>query len=225
MIAIFLAYISKIPFYQTLLISNIIGISILIANISIGYKQYTRNIFKIIVVSLLGLIIGISIIMILDKLFFNISIDIGYLFITGLFFGVLAISLAWLYFNKRNISDNLEKIRNKLNNGKELKWIKASNSKGINLINTSNIIYFQSEQKYTLVVTNQAEYLINTSIKDLLQQLNKDDFWQINRGVIVNVNYIKVVNKNNQGKLVVILENQNIDLIIGRKYINLFKKM
>jgi DNA-binding LytR/AlgR family response regulator len=48
------------------------------------------------------------------------------------------------------------------------------------------VIYFQSDAKYTRVVTPQVEALIRMPVKSLVEQLNPQEFVQISRGAIVN---------------------------------------
>ena len=74
-----------------------------------------------------------------------------------------------------------------------LKWIKAAVGKQIKLIPVDDVVYFQSDMKYTRVVLAQSEALIRTPLKDLLAELDPDRFWQIHRSTIVNVSALSGV--------------------------------
>lgn len=67
-----------------------------------------------------------------------------------------------------------------------LAWIQASVGNMIRVITTDEVVFFQSDAKYTKVATAQLEALIRVPVKDLVLQLDPDVFIQISRGAIVN---------------------------------------
>lgn len=73
---------------------------------------------------------------------------------------------------------------------KYLKWIQASTGNLLRLVTVDEIFYFQSDAKYTRVVTAQAEALIRKPIKELIDELDPEVFIQVNRGAIVNLHRI-----------------------------------
>ncbi|PCI28001.1 MAG: DNA-binding response regulator [SAR324 cluster bacterium] len=106
-----------------------------------------------------------------------------------------------------------------------LTWIKASADDGIQLISVEDIEYFYAEEKYTIVVNQNGEFLIRKTIKTLAQELDPDQFWQIHRGTIVNVNFIETVKRSFTGQLQVKLKTGSKDLSVSRGYAHLFKQM
>lgn len=76
---------------------------------------------------------------------------------------------------------------------KYLRWIQASVGSLLRLITTDEIYFFQADAKYTRVVTAHAEALIRKPIKDLMEELNPDDFIQVNRGAIVNLRRVESI--------------------------------
>ena len=66
-----------------------------------------------------------------------------------------------------------------------LKWIKAQHGSEIRLISTDDIFYFKSADKYTQVISKSGESIINKPIKELAQELDPEEFWQIHRSTIV----------------------------------------
>ncbi len=214
-----------IKFSVLLFISHSIGLSVLGANFLIPFEQYLNSIVKIVLYSLMGILFGLIIIFIVHH--FIINIDLTYLVVyPALFFSVVAILMFWLYFSRLDNQEALDKIKRKLNIGhKKLHWIKAADSKGnVFLLNVKEIIYFQAQQKYTCIYSKDKEYLISTGIKILSIQLDVNYFWQIHRSSIININFISKVSKNEQGKLMVYLSN-NQALPISRNYLHLFKRM
>ena len=61
--------------------------------------------------------------------------------------------------------------------------------------------YFQAADKYTAVFTADAELLIRTSIKELVEQLDPAQFWQVHRGTLVRADAIDSVSRDEAGKL------------------------
>ena len=76
-----------------------------------------------------------------------------------------------------------------------LRWINASQGTNVRLITVEEVCYFQADSKYTLVVTAKQESVIRKTIKELVEQLDPDVFWQIHRSTIVNVNAIQGVQR------------------------------
>lgn len=76
---------------------------------------------------------------------------------------------------------------------RHLSWIQASVGNLLRVITVDEVIYFQSEAKYTKVVTAQVEALIRLPVKELIEQLDPQEFIQISRGAIVNRRRIEAV--------------------------------
>ncbi len=110
--------------------------------------------------------------------------------------------------------------------GKErLQWIKASFGQNLRLIPVAEVLFFQSDEKYTRVVTAEAEALIKTPIRELLDGLDPENFWQIHRSVIVNVNAIASVTRDFRGQAHVKVKGKDETLTVSRIYSHLFKQM
>ena len=76
---------------------------------------------------------------------------------------------------------------------KYLRWIQASVGNLLRLITTDEIYYFQSDAKYTRVVTAHAEALIRKPIKDLMDELDPEEFIQVSRGAIVSLRRVESI--------------------------------
>ncbi|MDB1124047.1 LytR/AlgR family response regulator transcription factor [Vibrio algarum] len=90
-----------------------------------------------------------------------------------------------------------------------LTWIKASKGEEIHLISISEVLYFKAEDKYVSLYKSEQgkriEYLLRTSLKELMSQLDPDMFWQIHRSTVVNVSAIEKVKKDFKGKMIVMI--------------------
>ncbi|MEW6760208.1 MAG: LytTR family DNA-binding domain-containing protein [Pseudomonadota bacterium] len=74
-----------------------------------------------------------------------------------------------------------------------LSWIQASVGSMVRVITVDEVIFFQSDAKYTRVATSQVEALIRVPVKDLAAQLDPEEFIQISRGAIVNRRRIEAI--------------------------------
>ena len=106
-----------------------------------------------------------------------------------------------------------------------LKWIKAAVGKQIKLIPVDEVVYFQSDMKYTRVVLAQSEALIRTPLKDLLAELDPDRFWQIHRSTIVNVAALSGVLREDAERQFALFKSRPDKLPISRQFTHLFKQM
>jgi DNA-binding LytR/AlgR family response regulator len=106
-----------------------------------------------------------------------------------------------------------------------LRWVKASQGQNVRLITVDEVVFFQADSKYTLVVTADGESLIRTPIAELVAELDPELFWQIHRGTVVNVNQIAAVHRKSNGNLEVRLRDHAQTLAVSASYTHLFKQM
>lgn len=106
-----------------------------------------------------------------------------------------------------------------------LSWIKASVGNQLRLIPVDDVLFFQSDEKYTLVATRELDALIRTPIRDLLEGLDADAFWQIHRSVIVNARAIESVSRDFRGQASVKIKGRPENLAVSRPFSHLFKQM
>ncbi|WP_374563733.1 LytR/AlgR family response regulator transcription factor [Ideonella sp.] len=105
--------------------------------------------------------------------------------------------------------------------------IQASVGKEVRLIRVEQIIYFESDARYTRVVyedeQGSAEALIRTPLKELLAQLDADQFWQVHRSVIVHHRHIASALRIDEGTMVLTLRGRPERLPVSRHFQGLFK--
>lgn len=106
-----------------------------------------------------------------------------------------------------------------------LQWINASRGAAVRLITVEEILYFKSDQKYTLVVTADTEALIKKTIKDLASELDPIMFWQVHRSTVVNVHAIDSVIRDDRGSLALRLKQRPEKLQVSEAYHHLFRQM
>ena len=106
-----------------------------------------------------------------------------------------------------------------------LKWIRASLGNVMQVIPVADVVYFQAEDKYTKVVTREAEALIKKPIKDLFDELDQELFWQIHRATIVNLSAIGKVERDWRDQPVITLRSRPEKLTVSRTFAHRFKAM
>jgi DNA-binding LytR/AlgR family response regulator len=108
---------------------------------------------------------------------------------------------------------------------RHLQWINASRGAAVRLITVEEILYFKSDQKYTMVVTSDSESLIKKPIKELIEELDPAMFWQVHRSAIVNVHAIDSVIRDERGNLTLRLKQRRETLPVSDAYHHLFHQM
>jgi DNA-binding LytR/AlgR family response regulator len=106
-----------------------------------------------------------------------------------------------------------------------LRWIKVIDKQNLRLIPVEDICYFQAQDKYTVVVTEEDEFLIRKPIKLLSEELDPDMFWQIHRSTVVNATYIDRVSTSLTGRYSLTLKKIPGTFLISRSYRDRFKAM
>ncbi len=122
----------------------------------------------------------------------------------------------------------LHKLSAQLNPGaapKYLQWIQATVGQTIQMIPVEDVLFFISDEKYTRVQTAALEALIRKPIKELVDELDPQLFWQIHRSTLVSVKAIAGISRDFRGRQLVGIKGLNEKLEVSRSYTHLFKGM
>jgi DNA-binding LytR/AlgR family response regulator len=106
-----------------------------------------------------------------------------------------------------------------------LQWIQASMGQQLRLIPVADVLFFTSDEKYTRVQTETFEALIRKPIKELIDQLDPEQFWQIHRATIINIKAVAGIVRDLRGRQLVQFRNFAEKLEISRNFTHLFKQM
>jgi DNA-binding LytR/AlgR family response regulator len=106
-----------------------------------------------------------------------------------------------------------------------MRWVQASVGATIRMIPTSDILFFRAEDKYTRVQTEGFEALIRKPIKELIDELDPNEFWQIHRSTVVRVDAVAQVSRNLRGNQIVHVKGRDEKLEVSRTFNHLFKQM
>ena len=106
----------------------------------------------------------------------------------------------------------------------QLQWIKASVGAQVRLIHVDDVYYFESDAKYTRVVTADGEALIRMPLRLLIGQLDGQWFWQVHRSAVINLRYVASVARVDEN-MEVILKGRPERIKVSVAYQGLFKQM
>ncbi len=106
-----------------------------------------------------------------------------------------------------------------------LRWLRLQVGQTVRMVPMEDVCYFQSVDKYTSVLTRDAELLLRTPLKELLVQLDKDQFWQVHRGTVVNARQVVSAHHDLTGKVKLSLRDRTEKVAVSRSYTHLFRQM
>ena len=101
--------------------------------------------------------------------------------------------------------------------------LQASMGREVRLIRTQDVVYFESDSRYTRVVHADGDALIRTPLKELLAALDEQQFWQVHRSVIVNHQHISAAVRVDEGQMHLTLRGRRETLPVSRHFQGLFK--
>lgn len=107
----------------------------------------------------------------------------------------------------------------------QLRWIQATVGQNIQMIPVDEVLFFISDEKYTRVQTATIEALIRKPIKELIDELDAEVFWQIHRSTLVNTKFIAGVSRDLRGRQLVAVKGHTEKLEVSRSFTGLFKGM
>ncbi len=122
----------------------------------------------------------------------------------------------------------LQQLAGTLRRPAPLAVLQAAVGREVRLIRTEEVVYFESDSRYTRVVYEgaagaTADALIRTPLKELLTQLDEQLFWQVHRSVIVNHRHIASAVRVDEGHMHLTLRGRPETLPVSRHFQSLFK--
>jgi DNA-binding LytR/AlgR family response regulator len=95
----------------------------------------------------------------------------------------------------------------------------------IEMLALQEVVYMEAADKYLRVLTAGREYLLRTPLKELLPQLDPEQFWQIHRGTVVQLAHIASIRRDASGRTTVLLRQRSETLAVSRLYAGRFRAM
>jgi DNA-binding LytR/AlgR family response regulator len=111
-----------------------------------------------------------------------------------------------------------------------LRWLRVSVGQSLRLVAADEIDFLRSEDKYTLVAWHDAagqvaEGLVRATLKELIVQLDPEQFLQVHRSVVVNLHAIKQVLRGHNETANIHLKYSAEVLPVSRTFIHHFRMM
>ena len=129
----------------------------------------------------------------------------------------------------QQLSEQLAKLQSGGGRNEALRWIRAQAGKTVRLIAIDDVDYLRSDAKYTIVAWRDggkpAEAVVRTPLKELLEQLDAEQFAQVHRSVVVNLRAISHVKRHDNETAEIHLKGRDDVLPVSRNYLHLFRQM
>ena len=106
-----------------------------------------------------------------------------------------------------------------------LRWVRAGVGDITHQVPVADVLYFQADDKYTVVRTATTEHLIRTPIAELLARLDPAQFSQVHRSTIVNLDHLAGTRRDAASRLWLRLHGCTQELPVSRAYVHLFRAM
>ena len=106
-----------------------------------------------------------------------------------------------------------------------LSMLQVSVGATIRMVPLQEVLYFEAADKYVRVVTGAHEYLVRTPLRELLPQLDPDEFWQVHRATVVRARMIEQVTRDDAGKVWLRLRGCADRLAVSRLYAHQFRAL
>ena len=106
-----------------------------------------------------------------------------------------------------------------------LRWLSASVGDTIKLFGIDEVLFFQSDEKYTRVVTAADEAHVRKSLREIADALDPEQFWQVHRGTIVRASAIARATRDELGRITLHLKNHPDKLAVSQAWNWRFKPM
>jgi DNA-binding LytR/AlgR family response regulator len=106
-----------------------------------------------------------------------------------------------------------------------LRFVRAGAGTTVKLIPVNEVLWFEAEDKYITVATRDGDSIIRMPLRELLEQLDGEIFWQIHRGTVVNSQHVTHARRDELGHLTLTLKGRNEAIPVSRQFAHLFKQM
>jgi DNA-binding LytR/AlgR family response regulator len=129
----------------------------------------------------------------------------------------------------RQLTEQLARLQSGGGRKETLRWIRAQAGKTVRLIAIEDVDYLRADAKYTIVAwrdgAKAADAVIRTPLKELLEQLDSEQFAQVHRSVVVNLRAVSRIERHDNETAEIHLKGRSDVLPVSRSYLHLFRQM
>jgi two-component system, LytTR family, response regulator len=116
-------------------------------------------------------------------------------------------------------------INNIIKHEKSLQKLFIKNKEGISIIDISEVIIIQREDRSTVVVTTEEEYITSEGLSELEEKLDKNQFYRSHKSYIVNLAMICKIYPYGRWTYIIKLKNTNKDALMTHVKYEELKKL
>jgi DNA-binding LytR/AlgR family response regulator len=107
----------------------------------------------------------------------------------------------------------------------KMRFVRAGAGTTVKLIPVGEILWFEAEDKYITVATREGDSIIRMPLRELLEELDAEVFWQVHRGTVVNSQHILHARRDDLGHLALCMKGRKDEIPVSRQFAHLFKQM
>lgn len=107
---------------------------------------------------------------------------------------------------------------------KYLRWLTVPHGAELRVIAVTEICYLRADHKYTTVVVPGGTFLLTSSLRQMKEKLDPQIFWQIHRGIVVNVGAIDRIYRSFRGTLEVKVKGREELLPVSGPHAHQFRE-
>ena len=119
--------------------------------------------------------------------------------------------------------NNINKIVSSINNISDTQKIIGKLNGETYCINQNDFLYFESVDRKTFGYTHDTIYEVPFKLYEIEERISDRLFFRISKSIIINLNRIKCIKPELNGKILATLDNDE-KLYISRQYVSEFKK-
>jgi DNA-binding LytR/AlgR family response regulator len=108
---------------------------------------------------------------------------------------------------------------------KYLKWLTVPHGTELRVLAVAEVSYLRADTKYTTVVTPRDTFLVTSSLRQMVEKLDPQVFWQVHRSIVVNVCAIDRIYRSFRGRLEIKLKDRNELLPVSAAHAHLFRRL
>ncbi|MTI23185.1 response regulator transcription factor [Fulvivirga sp. RKSG066] len=109
--------------------------------------------------------------------------------------------------DKSNVEELIMSMKSTEDDSKYSSHLFVQKSEKLFNLEVKDIMHLEASGDYTVLTTKDDQYLSSSGIGKLEEKLNPDQFIRIHRSTIINLNYLKEIEKHFNGGLIVKMQN------------------
>lgn len=123
------------------------------------------------------------------------------------------------------LAETLRRLMGQAQVGERLRYVRAAKGGMVHNLAVEEVLFFQADEKYTVVRTAGGEFLIRTPIAELAARLDPEHFRQVHRSTVINLAHLVATRRDEASRLFLRMRGHEVELPVSRAYVPLFQAM